>query len=138
MDVVGWALLAALCMALLTMFAPRWLAWLGWPRWLRGRAPVRLRARHVALETVLAEVGSRRCLAATAALEGLAEQDSETIAETWTRLEGPLLEALPDCPPEDKPRLAEALAECAERCSRRASARSMMLLRNSLLPSAPA
>ncbi len=132
MDVAGWALLAALAIAFIAMFAPRL---------LRGmRLPSLPRLGGVgagALRATLAEVGPRRCLASAALLERLSLEDSARITEAWGQLEGPLLEALPDCPPDAKERLAEALATCAGACRHRATAQGMMSLRNSLLsPSA--
>ncbi len=136
MDVISWAILVALAIALVAMFAPRALGWASWPRWPRA-SRMRLQPRQVDLSQVFDVVGPRRCARAAEVLELLAEEDSPTIAATWTRLEGPLLEAMPDCPPELKVRLGELLTACAERCSARSSARGMMALRNALLADPP-
>jgi hypothetical protein len=126
MDVALWAILIALAMAMWVMFSPRLRLGL--------RRSRNAQVRRSDLTLVNAAVGPRRIAAATAVLEGLARRcDSEAIAGTWHELEGPLLEALPDCPPEAKVDLAAALASCAEACANRESAQGMMLIRNSLL-----
>jgi hypothetical protein len=126
MDVVAWAILIAIVIALWAMFGTRLRF-----GWTRGRNRT---ARPVDLSQVMAAVGPRRVAAATTVLEALAQDGhSDAIAATWHALEGPLLEALPDCPPEAKTDLAAALAACAEACANRESAQGMMLIRNSLL-----
>jgi hypothetical protein len=128
MDVAGWALLAALAIAFIAMFAPRLLRGMRMPSFPRLGG-----VGAGALRAVLIEVGPRRCLAAADLLERLSGEDTARIAAAWGELEGPLLEALPDCPPDAKERLAVALANCASACRHRASAQGMMSLRNSLL-----
>ena len=117
-------LLGAVALALLAMLRGR----ISWPR-PRSRV-----VSHRDFSPVVNAIGPRRCQVATAALADLAKSaNSETITASWEELEGPLLAALPDCPPEHKPALAEALTECAQACANRHTAQSMMDLRNSLL-----
>jgi hypothetical protein len=124
MDPVSWALLAALALALGAMW---WRA--------RGlRTPRVRKGRPVPLGPVLGSAGPARCAAAANVLDALAAVgDSEQIVDAWERLEGPLLEALPDCPPPLKTRLADALAACANACANRVTAQGLMTVRNSLV-----
>ena len=124
MGFTTWLLLGAVALALFVMARGR----LSWPR------PRRAVVSHRDLSAVVEAIGPRRCQVATAALGDLARSaNSATISACWEELEGPLLAALPDCPPEHKPALAEALTECAQACANRHTAQSMMELRNSLL-----
>src|SRR3954466_15254504 len=124
MDPVTWALLAALAIALGAM----------WWRSRSPRAPRVRRGRPVPLGPVLGSAGPARCAAAANVLDALAAVgDSEQIVDAWERLEGPLLESLPDCPPQLKPRLADALAACANACANRATSQALMTVRNSLI-----
>jgi hypothetical protein len=128
MDPISWALLLAIVIALLAMLLPRW-RW-RWGSRSAGRGWFTARPN---LSAVLSHVGPQRCIAAVDCLRRLSDSsDSEAIRLAWQQLEGPLLEALPDCPPALKPRLAEALAECANQCANRETAQGMMVLRNSL------
>ncbi len=94
---------------------------------------MRSRGTTVRVDRVLSTHGAFRCMAVEQALVALADRgDSAAIVVAWSRLEGPLLEALTDCPPDLKPRLADALARCSVACANRAVAQSLMVLRNSL------
>jgi hypothetical protein len=121
-DPISWVLLGALALALAVM------AWRVFG-WSLQRSP---RSRPVPLGPVLGSHGAMRCAAAVNVLHALSAADSPIIAAAWDQLEGPLLEALPDCPPSVKPALAEALAECAQACANRAAAQGMMEMRNGL------
>lgn len=101
--------------------------------WLRQRVG-RTGTGPADLDRVLATRGAARCIAATLLLEALARRgDQDAIVRTWERLELPLLEALPDCPPDYKRPLVDALDGCVRVCQVVAVSRSMMDLRNSLL-----
>jgi hypothetical protein len=80
--------------------------------------------------------GAQRCERALALLAGMGARGpaaSVAIARIWPQLEPLLLEALPDCPPGLKPRLAEACAACSASCRVREVAQGLMILRNSLV-----
>lgn len=129
MDPVSWALLIAIALALGAMVWSRW----GW-RLRRGGTGGRRRGRAVPLGPVLGSHGAMRCIAAVGVLQALATQDDgSVIVDAWEQLEGPLLQALPDCPPDRKLDLADALAACSAACPNRAAAQAMMTLRNGLV-----
>lgn len=83
---------------------------------------------------MLAAHGPARCLAAITLLEGLASTgDQSAIAAAVDRIELPLLQALPDCPPPAKPALSDALDACAAVVAKRELAKRLTTLRNALL-----
>ncbi|MBA2479312.1 MAG: hypothetical protein H0V44_01520 [Planctomycetes bacterium] len=97
----------------------------------------RRRSRTAAsgIEDALAAHGAMRCIAIEGVLARLATRGgSPDIVAAWARLERPLLEALPDCPPDLKAPLAWTLERCAQACSNRAIAQSLMTVRNGLMP----
>jgi hypothetical protein len=86
------------------------------------------------LRRALDSHGAGRCVAAIAVLRHLRDLGAaETVAGAWDALELPLLDALPDCPPEYKAPLREALEDVAHRCAKRDVARRVMVMRDSLL-----
>ncbi len=99
--------------------------------WLRQRRPGASRGD---LERLLAAHGSARCVEATRLLRRLAERgDSAAITLAWEAIELPLLQAVPDCPPDYKVELINALDACARSCRVVEVARRVMTMRNSLL-----
>jgi len=98
--------------------------------WFFGR-DARERARVARLADLH---GAARCRAACDLLEELAEQDSLAIARAWQQLEPLLLPAMPDCPPDLKPRLAEALLACHAVTRHRATQKGLMDLRRGVQP----
>ena len=87
-----------------------------------------------ALSRVLRTHGAQRCQAALALLRLLAMgADEARIAAAWQRLEAPLAEALPDCPPHLTQDLAIALDDLHGCCRNRALQRQIMDLRNAVL-----
>ena len=82
---------------------------------------------------LLALRGPARCQAGVAALTAMATDPSGIPAE-WERLELPLIQDLPDCPPATKAPLRRALEDCAGACRNREVARRIMVVRDSLLP----
>jgi hypothetical protein len=125
MDIVTWLLVAALGGAGLVMLG-RYLGWRPWQR--RGRDGTRLAAM------VIAAHGARRCVKAMELLEMLARaEDGAAVAAAWQDLEMPLLEALPDCPPEQKHRLITACEAAAAVTAHRETAKGLMAVRNSLI-----
>lgn len=102
--------------------------------WLRARFAVGGTAMRGQLGRVLTAHGPARCIAAAHYLDQLAKrEDSAAITAAWARLEMPLLEALPDCPPDYKLPLINALDACARPCRVVATARAIITMRNSLL-----
>jgi hypothetical protein len=93
-------------------------------------------ARHRdAIREVLAHNGAGRCLAAIPLLRTLAAGgDQQAIAAAWEALELPLVQALPDCPPDAKPELVVVLDACAQACSNRELTKRIMTLRRSIYP----
>ncbi len=78
--------------------------------------------------------GAGRCIASLAVLRQLRDLSApETVAGAWDVLELPLLDALPDCPPDYKTPLREALEDVAKRCAKRDIARRVMVMRDALV-----
>jgi hypothetical protein len=78
--------------------------------------------------------GAGRCVMAREAFEQLSDSGNSTVISAfWNAVEMPLLQALPDCPPQIKEPLASAITECAKRVTNRDVAKRMMTLRNSLV-----
>ena len=78
--------------------------------------------------------GAGRCIAALAVLRQLRDLSApETVAGAWDVLELPLLDALPDCPPDYKTPMREALEDVAKRCAKRDIAQRMMVMRDALM-----
>ncbi len=125
MDPVSWVMLAALALALMVMTG-RWLGW-HWPV-RRGKDGTRL------ARTVCAAHGAQRCIKAMELLEALVEaEDGHAVAAAWGELELPLLEALPDCPPDLKFRLITACETAAAITAHRETAKGLMAVRNALV-----
>lgn len=98
--------------------------------WLR-RARINQKS---AIERVLLAHGAARCVEAARTLRTLAtSHDQAAIAGIWDGIELPLLQALPDCPPDYKVELINALDACAKTCSNREVTKRIMTLRNSLI-----
>jgi len=102
-----------------------------WAAKLRsGPSPQVLEER---LAQALKAHGAARCEAAIELLHGLARRgDPELIESMWDRLELPLLEAVPDCPPGSKSSLMQSLETCHGRIRKRELQRRLMDMRNSL------
>ncbi len=78
--------------------------------------------------------GAMRCVIATQLLEQLAKRgNSQNIIDLWERVEMPILQAIPDCPPDQKTPLANALTDAAKQVTNREIAKRMMTMRNGLL-----
>ncbi len=90
------------------------------------------RSSNQLLTRVLDRQGPARCVAAVAALNTLRE-DPEALPRAWERIELPLVQALPDCPPATKVLLQRALEDCAGSCRHRETAQRIMVVRDSLL-----
>jgi flagellar biosynthesis component FlhA len=89
---------------------------------------------HDTINEFTAARGAVRCMMAREAFEQLSDSgNNATIIPLWNALEMPLLQALPDCPPQIKEPLANALSECAKRVTNRDVAKRMMTMRNSLI-----
>ncbi len=87
-----------------------------------------------AVQRVLAANGAARCLEALRLLRALAGRgDQAAIAVAWERIEMPLLQALPDCPPDEKNELIASLDDCAKLCRDRELAKRLITMRNSLV-----
>ncbi|TVR09784.1 MAG: hypothetical protein EA401_12645 [Planctomycetota bacterium] len=79
--------------------------------------------------------GPRRCELAAGVLRHLKRVDPpQRRQEIWDHIEMPLLEALPDCPPELKPILINRLDELYRSLKHRDYQRRIMTMRNSLVP----
>jgi hypothetical protein len=88
-----------------------------------------------AISAVTAHNGAGRCLAAIPLFRTLAANgDQRAIAAAWEALELPLVQALPDCPPDAKPELVLVLDACAQACSNRELTKRIMTLRRSIYP----
>lgn len=100
--------------------------------WARGRfAPV---GGVHAVERVIAAHGASRCVEASRLLRELARRgDSAAIVRDFDAIEMPLLEAIPDCPPDYKAELVAALDACARACRVVETAKRIMTMRNSML-----
>jgi hypothetical protein len=91
----------------------------------RGRA---------AVQQVLGAVGPARCLAAIRVLNDLKDEANQrATTAVWDAIELPLLQALPDCPPDAKPVLMNALDALAKATANRELAKRVMTLRNGLM-----
>ena len=75
--------------------------------------------------------GAARCLLAIEVVRRLTG-DPAGIPAAWERIELPLVQDLPDCPPDAKAPLLRALEDCAAACRHRETARRIMLVRDSL------
>ncbi|TVR43757.1 MAG: hypothetical protein EA402_08785 [Planctomycetota bacterium] len=85
-------------------------------------------------EDFLVAVGARRCELAVGLLRHLQRVQPESeLHAIWERIELPLVEALPDCPPELKNILMKRLDLLHNRCRNREYQRRIMTLRNSLV-----
>jgi len=124
---MGNAVLLLIAGVVVTVLVVSWL--------IRGRStPI----HPDALRAVLDANGARRCLAALRLFQELARRaDEASIAHAWEALELPLLQALPDCPPDAKAELVLALDACALACGNRELDKRIMTLRRGLYPDAP-
>lgn len=87
-----------------------------------------------AVQKVLGAVGPARCLAAVRVISELKDEaDQRATAAVWDAIELPLLQALPDCPPDAKPMLLNALDALAKATANRELAKRVMTLRNGLM-----
>ncbi len=87
-----------------------------------------------AVQQVLGKVGPARCLAAVRVINDLKnEANLRATVAVWDAIELPLLQALPDCPPDAKPLLMNALDALAKATANRELAKRVMTLRNGLL-----
>ena len=84
-----------------------------------------------AVERFLAAHGAARCAQAVRIIRHLCDTPTD-IPALWERLELPLVQDLPDCPPGTKHTLIAALEDCAAACRHRETARRMMIVRDSL------
>jgi hypothetical protein len=100
--------------------------------WARGRfAPV---GGIKAVERVIAAHGASRCIEAARLLRDLAARgDSAGIARDFDAIELPLVQAIPDCPPDYKAELIAALDACARSCRIVEVTKRIMTMRNSML-----
>ena len=100
--------------------------------WLRQRG--RPGASRGDLERLLTTHGAARCVESARLLRRLTERsDSAAIAQAWEAIELPLLQAVPDCPPDYKVELINALDGCARACRVVEVSRRIMTMRNALL-----
>ena len=87
-----------------------------------------------AIERILTANGAARCVEAARTLRMLATgNDQAALVGIWEGMELPLLQALPDCPPDYKVELINALDACAKACSNREVTKRIMTMRNSLI-----
>jgi hypothetical protein len=84
------------------------------------------------IDRVLAAHGAQRCLAALEFLPWLTSHPDDIVA-AWERCELPLVQAVPDCPPDAKAPLLRALENCSAACRNRDVARRIMVVRDSLV-----
>ena len=78
--------------------------------------------------------GAMRCVIATQLFEQLAKRgNSQNIIDLWERVEMPILQAIPDCPPDQKTPLANAITDTAKQVANREIAKRMMTMRNGIL-----
>jgi len=83
---------------------------------------------------VLAVHGPTRCRAAAVLLARLSVRGSpESIRTAFDAIELPVLQALPDCPPQTKQVLCDALDACASRVANRELAKRLVAMRNGLV-----
>jgi hypothetical protein len=87
-----------------------------------------------AVQKVLGAVGPARCLAAVRVINELKDEANQrATTAVWDAIELPLLQALPDCPPDAKPMLLNALDALAKATANRELAKRVMTLRNGLM-----
>lgn len=85
------------------------------------------------IDDAIEAVGPKRCEIAIEIITGMARSAPKgAIPELWRRLELPLLQALPDCPPPIREQLGEALEALHAATAVRDIQRSVMELRSSL------
>jgi len=91
-------------------------------------------AARADVDAVLAVHGPERCRRAADLLASCARRGrAERLHRIWDRLEGPLLQALPDAAPADKDALIAALTACHGITRHRDYQRRIMDLRRSLV-----
>lgn len=84
-----------------------------------------------AVERFMAARGAARCAEAVRVVRQLCETPNN-IPALWERIELPLVQDLPDCPPDTKRALITALEDCSTVCRHRDTARRLMIVRDSL------
>jgi len=85
-------------------------------------------------EEFLRASGPRRCELSVGFLRHLQRVSPEMeIHRIWEQVELPLVEALPDCPPELKPLIIKRLDTLHKQCRHREYQRRIMTVRNSLV-----
>ncbi len=83
------------------------------------------------VERLLQARGPARCALAVTVVRRLCATPAD-IPAVWERIELPLVQDLPDCPPDTKRSLATALEDCSTACRHRDTARRIMIVRDSL------
>lgn len=85
-------------------------------------------------EEFLQATGPRRCELSVGLLRHLQRVKPENeIHRIWEEVELPLVQAIPDCPPELKPVLIKRLDALYKTCRNRSYQQRIMTLRNSLV-----
>ncbi len=101
--------------------------------WLRSLQQ-RNGATRDRVERVLSAIGAARCIESVRLMSDLVQRGAGVeLIGAWERIEMPLLQAIPDCPPDYKVELINALDAAARICPRRETSASMLTMRNSLL-----
>lgn len=101
---------------------------------------VRTRLRRpdrIGWEVVMKTHGAARCRLVVQIIHNqflVGTFDEHRCAEYWNHIELPLVEALPDCPPDLKPVMREACDAFVQRVRNREFAKRIMAVRNSLIP----
>ena len=95
------------------------------------RSPLTGRSVERTLSSLTQAHGAARCLLAIDVVRRLAG-DPAGIPAAWDRIELPLVQDLPDCPPDAKAPLLRALEDCSAACRHRETARRIMVVRDSL------
>ena len=83
------------------------------------------------VERLLEAHGAARCAIAVTVMQRLCAMPND-IPSVWERIELPLVQDLPDCPPSTKQQLIAALEDCSAACRHRDTARRIMIVRDSL------
>jgi len=86
------------------------------------------------IDRVLSANGAVRCIEASRVLDALAKRgDQRGLTTVWEAIELPLLNALPDCPPDYKVQLINVLDVASKAASNRELSKRIMTMRNSLI-----
>jgi hypothetical protein len=89
-------------------------------------------AMDAELANTLESTGAQRCHHAVALLRLAGRLDRERLHSLWEQIELPLLEAMPDCPPDLKPLLIGRFDMLHGRTKHREYQRRIMAVRNAL------